>query len=42
MKVAVVGSRNLYVNDLGKYLPENVTEIISGGATQGNTLCTIT
>ena len=32
MKVAVVGSRNLYVNDLGKYLPENVTEIISGGA----------
>lgn len=32
MKVAVVGSRKLYVNDLGKYLPENVTEIISGGA----------
>lgn len=32
MKVAVVGSRNIYVRDLEKYLPENVTEIISGGA----------
>ena len=32
MKVAIVGSRNLYVDDLGKYLPQNVTEIISGGA----------
>ena len=33
MKVAVVGSRNLDVINLGKYLPENTTEIISGGAT---------
>ena len=32
MKIAVVGSRNLVVNDLGKYLPNNVTEIVSGGA----------
>ena len=32
MKVAVVGSRNLQVDDLGKYLPDGVTEIISGGA----------
>lgn len=32
MKVAVIGSRGLTVNDLGKYLPEGTTEIISGGA----------
>lgn len=32
MKVAVIGSRGLTVTDLGKYLPENTTEIISGGA----------
>lgn len=32
MKVAVIGSRGLIVNDLGKYLPEDTTEIISGGA----------
>lgn len=32
MKVAVVGSRNLIVNDLEKYLPEGTTEIVSGGA----------
>ena len=32
MRIAVIGSRNLHVNDLGKYLPEGVTEIISGGA----------
>ena len=32
MKVAVIGSRGLQVNDLGKYLPDEVTEIISGGA----------
>lgn len=32
MKVAVIGSRGLAVNDLGKYLPEDTTEIISGGA----------
>lgn len=32
MKVAVVGSRGLCVADLGKYLPEGTTEIVSGGA----------
>ena len=32
MKVAVIGSRNLTVTNLENYLPENVTEIISGGA----------
>lgn len=32
MKVAVVGSRNLTVSDLGRFLPEGVTEIVSGGA----------
>ena len=32
MRVAVIGSRGLTVKDLGKYLPEQVTEIISGGA----------
>lgn len=32
MKIALIGSRNLIVKDLGRYLPENVTEIVSGGA----------
>ena len=32
MKVAIIGSRNLTVDNLGKYLPEGVTEIVSGGA----------
>lgn len=32
MKVAVVGSRNLRVENLEKYLPDGVTEIVSGGA----------
>ncbi|MBQ2675921.1 MAG: DUF2493 domain-containing protein [Clostridia bacterium] len=32
MKVAVIGSRNLIVDDLGKYLPKDTGEIISGGA----------
>ncbi len=32
MKVAVIGSRNLTVIDLEKYLPMGVTEIVSGGA----------
>lgn len=32
MKVAVIGSRNLTVDNLENYLPENVTEIVSGGA----------
>lgn len=32
MRVAVIGSRTLYVDHLEKYLPDNTTEIISGGA----------
>lgn len=32
MIVAVVGSRGLAVNDIQRYLPEGVTEIVSGGA----------
>ena len=32
MKAAIIGSRNLVINDLQNYLPENVTEIVSGGA----------
>ena len=31
MKIAVVGSRNIAVNNIGKYIP-NCDEIISGGA----------
>ncbi len=32
MKVAIVGSRNLNISNLEEYLPEQVTEIVSGGA----------
>ncbi|MBQ2752572.1 MAG: hypothetical protein IJF29_00455 [Firmicutes bacterium] len=32
MKAAVVGSRSLFVDNIGKYIPGEVTEIISGGA----------
>lgn len=32
MKIAIVGSRSIAVNNLGDYLPENTTEIVSGGA----------
>ena len=32
MKVAIVGSRNLHVENLEKNLPKNTTEIVSGGA----------
>lgn len=32
MKLAIVGSRNLTVTDLGSFLPQGVTEIVSGGA----------
>ncbi len=32
MKIAVIGSRSLVVKNLGKYLPDGVTEIVSGGA----------
>ena len=32
MKLAIIGSRTLSVDDLGKYLPQGITEIVSGGA----------
>ena len=32
MKIAVIGSRGLRIDNLGKYLPAETTEIISGGA----------
>lgn len=32
MRVAVIGSRGLSVDDLENYLPEETTEIVSGGA----------
>lgn len=32
MRVAVIGSRGLSVDNLEEYLPENTTEIVSGGA----------
>lgn len=32
MKIAIVGSRNINVDNIEEYLPENVTEIVSGGA----------
>ena len=32
MKVAVVGSRDIIVQDLELFLPKGITEIVSGGA----------
>ena len=32
MKVAIVGSRKLSVQNLQKFLPDHITEIVSGGA----------
>ena len=32
MKVAIIGSRGLIVDDLSVYLPHTVTEVVSGGA----------
>ena len=32
MKIAVIGSRGLTVSNLEQYLPDGVTEIVSGGA----------
>lgn len=32
MRVAVIGSRGLTIDNLDKYLPEDTTEIVSGGA----------
>ena len=32
MKIAIIGSRGLHVENFGDYLSESVTEIVSGGA----------
>lgn len=32
MKIAIIGSRNLYIANLEEYLPSDITEIVSGGA----------
>lgn len=32
MRLAIIGSRNLQIDNLSDYIPENVTEIVSGGA----------
>ena len=37
MKVAVIGSRNLTVENLGEYLPKETTEIVSVGAKGADT-----
>ncbi len=32
MKIAIVGSRDVYVDNIGIYIPENTSVIVSGGA----------
>ena len=32
MKIAIIGSRGIHVMNIENYLPEDITEIISGGA----------
>ena len=32
MKIAIIGSRGIVVNNLENYLPKDITEIVSGGA----------
>lgn len=32
MKVAVIGSKNIQIENLSEYLPRETTEIVSGGA----------
>ena len=32
MKLGIIGSRGLHIEDLEKYIPEGVDEIVSGGA----------
>lgn len=38
MKLAIVGSRNISNIDISEYIPQSVTEIISGGAKGVDTL----
>ena len=32
MKLAIIGSRNIVLENLDKYIPQSTTEIVSGGA----------
>ena len=32
MKLAIIGSRNLQVNNIDQYITDDITEIVSGGA----------
>lgn len=32
MKIAIIGSRNLHIGNIERYLPSDCTEIVSGGA----------
>ena len=32
MKVAIIGSRSITIDNIGKYIPDDTTEIVSGGA----------
>ncbi len=32
MKLAIIGSRNVFIDNIESYLPPNITEIVSGGA----------
>ena len=41
MKVAVIGSRTITDIDIGKYIPRETTEIVSGGAKGIDTLAKI-
>ena len=38
MRIAIIGSRTLKIDDIDKYIPDNVEEIVSGGA-NGVDLC---
>ena len=38
MKLAIIGSRGIMVEDIERYLPDGVDEIVSGGA-KGADLC---
>ena len=33
MKIAIIGSRSLSINNLEEYIPKDTSEIVSGGAT---------
>ncbi len=37
MKLAIIGSRSIQIDNIKKYIPENTTEIVSGGAKGADT-----